>query len=132
MRIRVGCSRKINKKEKPLSKLTKKQREIVQINKIRNEKEDITINREEIQRIIKSYFENLHSIKGENLKEMDNFLDKYHLPKLNQDQITNLNTPITIKEIETVIKSPEKKPNQKKAQNQMVSAQNCTRFSKKN
>ena len=36
---------------------------------------------------------------------MDNFLDNYHLPKLNQDQITKLNTPITVKEIETVIKS---------------------------
>ena len=34
---------KINKIDKPLSKLTKKQREIMQINKIRNEKEDITM-----------------------------------------------------------------------------------------
>ena len=41
---------------------------------------------------------------------MDNFLDKYHLPKLNQDQISNLNRPITAKETETVIKSlPTKK-----------------------
>ena len=46
----------------------------------------------------------------ENLKEMDNFLDKYHLPKLNQDQISKLNRPITAEEIETVIKSlPTKK-----------------------
>ena len=41
---------------------------------------------------------------------MDNFLDKYHLPKLNQDQISKLNRPITAKEIETVIKTfPTKK-----------------------
>ena len=59
---------------------------------------------EEIQRIIRSYFENLYSTKLENLKEMDNFLNKYHLPKLNQDQISKLNRLITAKEIETVTK----------------------------
>ena len=65
---------------------------------------------EEIQRIIRSYFENLYSTKLENLKEMDNFLDKYHLPKLNQDKISKLNRPITAEEVETVIKSlPTKK-----------------------
>ena len=79
--------------------------------------------------MIRSYFENLYSIKGENLKEMNNFLDNYHLSKLNQDKITKLNTPITVKEIETVIKS---RPPQKKAQDQMVSAQNCIRFTMKN
>ena len=36
---------------------------------------------------------------------MDNFLDKYHLPRLNQDQISKLNRPITAEEIETVIKN---------------------------
>ena len=36
---------------------------------------------------------------------MDNFLDKYQVPKLNQDQINHLNSPITPKEIEAVIKS---------------------------
>ena len=35
---------------------------------------------------------------------MDNFLDKYHSPKLNQDQKSKLNRPITVKKIETVIK----------------------------
>ena len=38
-----------------------------------------------------------------NLKEMDKFLDRHYLPKLNQDQINSLN--ITTKEIEAVIKS---------------------------
>jgi len=36
---------------------------------------------------------------------MNTFLDKYQVPKLNQDQINNLNNPITPKEIEAVIKS---------------------------
>jgi hypothetical protein len=45
------------------------------------------------------------------MDEMDNFLDRYQVPKLNQDQINNLNSPITPKEIEAVINSL---PNQKK------------------
>jgi hypothetical protein len=36
---------------------------------------------------------------------MDNFLDRYHLPQLNQTQINNLNWPTIPKEIEAVIKS---------------------------
>jgi hypothetical protein len=45
----------------------------------------------------------------ENLDEMANFLDRYQVPKLNQDQINHLNSPIVPKEIEAVIKSPNKK-----------------------
>jgi hypothetical protein len=41
---------------------------------------------------------------------MDKFLDRYQVPRLNQDQINNLNSPISPKEIETVINSfPTKK-----------------------
>ena len=39
-----------------------------------------------------------------NLEEMDEFLEKYNLPKLNQEEIENLNRPITSTKIETVIK----------------------------
>jgi hypothetical protein len=53
--------------------------------------------------------------KLENLDEMDDFLDRYHLPKLNEDQVNYLNSSTTLKEIEAVIKNP---PN-KKAQCQM-------------
>ena len=38
----------------------------------------------------------------DNLEEMDEFLEKYNLPKLNQEEIENLNRPITSTEIETV------------------------------
>ena len=41
----------------------------------------------------------------DNLEEMDEFLEKYNLPKLNQEEIENLNRPITSTEIETVIKN---------------------------
>ena len=40
----------------------------------------------------------------DNLEEMDEFLEKYNLPKLNQEEIENLNRCITSMEIETVIK----------------------------
>ena len=41
----------------------------------------------------------------DNLEEMDEFLEKYDLPKRNQDEIENLNRPITSTEIKTVIKN---------------------------
>ena len=41
----------------------------------------------------------------DNLEEMDEFLEKYKLPKLNQEEIENLNRSITSMEIETVIKN---------------------------
>jgi hypothetical protein len=56
------------------------------------------------------YYKSLYSIKLENLGKLDNFLDRYQVPKLNQDQINNLNNPISPKEIETHINSlPTKK-----------------------
>ena len=39
----------------------------------------------------------------DNLEEMDKFLENYNFPKLNQEEIENLNRPITSTEIETVI-----------------------------
>ena len=86
---------KINKTDKPLFKLIKRQRKNIQINKNRHEKGDITTDNMEIQRIIRSYYNNLYTTKLENLKEMDNFLDRYYIPKLNQDQVDNLNRSIT-------------------------------------
>ena len=39
------------------------------------------------------------------MEEMDKFLEKYNLPKLIQEEIENLNRPITSTEIQTVIKN---------------------------
>ena len=41
----------------------------------------------------------------DNLEEMDKLLEKYNFPKLNQEEIENLNRPIKSMEIETVIRN---------------------------
>ena len=86
---------KINKIDKPLARLIKKQREKNQINKIRNGNGEITTDNTEIQRIIKDYYKQLYANKLDNLEEMEKFLEKYNFPKLNQEEIENLNRPIT-------------------------------------
>ena len=48
----------------------------------------------------REYYEQLYANKFDNLKEMDNFLETYSLPKLNQEEIGNLNRTITRNEIE--------------------------------
>ena len=46
----------------------------------------------------------------DDLEEMDKFLEKYNFPKLNQEEIENLNRPITSTEIKTIIRNlPTKK-----------------------
>ena len=59
----------------------------------------------------------------DNLEEMDKFLEKYNFPKLNQEEIENLNRSITSKEIETIIKIFQ----QTKAQVQTASQLNSTK-----
>ena len=106
---------KINKIDYFLARLARGHRDSIQINKIRNEKGDISTETEEIQNIIRSYYKSLYSTQLENLDEMDNFLDRYQIPNLDQHQINHLHSPITPKEIEAVIKSLPTK-----AQDQMV------------
>ena len=59
----------------------------------------------------------------DNVEEMDKFLEKYNFPKLDQEEIENLNRPITSMEIETVIKIFQ----QTKAQVQTASQLNSTK-----
>ena len=63
-----------------------------------------------------------------NVEERNKFLEKYNLPKLNQEEIENLNRPITSMDIETVIKKIFQQP---KAQDQMASQENSTQILKK-
>ena len=94
---------KINKIDKPLARFIKEKRGKNQINKIRNENGEITTDNTEIKRIIRDYYKQLYANKMDNLEEMDKFLEKYNLSKLNQEEIENINRPITSTEIETVI-----------------------------
>jgi hypothetical protein len=90
--------------------MTKQKREKTQINKIIGEKGDITTKTNKIQRVIREYFENLYPSKWESLDEMDIYLDAYNQPKLNQEDINFLHSPIACNEIKTVRKSlPTKK-----------------------
>ena len=74
---------KTHKIDKPLSKLIKKKREKNQVNKIRNEKGEVTTDNAEIQRIVRDYYEQLYGNKIDNLEEMDRFLEKFNPPRLN-------------------------------------------------
>ena len=74
---------KINKIDKLLARLIKKKREKNQINKIRNEKGEVTTDNAEIQRVIRDYYKQLYGNKIHNLEEMDRFLEKFNLPRLN-------------------------------------------------
>ena len=69
-----------------LSHTHKEKKEKNQINKIRNEKGEVTIDNADIQRIIRDYYEQLYGNKIDNLEIMNN--------------------PITSTETETVIKHP--------------------------
>ena len=109
---------KINKIDKPLARLIKKKREKNQINKLRNENEK---SQQTTQKYKESwdYYQQLYNNKMDNLEEMDNSLEKYNFSKLNEEEIENLNRPITSTEIETVIRT--------KAQVQTASQLNSTK-----
>ena len=77
---------------------------------MRNEKGEITTDNAEIQRIIRDYYEQLYGNKIYNLEEMDRYLEKFNLPRLNQEEIEIMNNPITSTEIEAVIKNLPKNP----------------------
>ena len=73
--------------------------------KVINEKGEITTDTAEIQKAIREYYEQLQANKFDNLEKMENFLESYSLPKLNQKETDQLNKPITRNEIEEVIKN---------------------------
>ena len=55
--------------------------------------------------IIRDYYQQLYANKMDNLEEMEKFLEKYNFPKLNQEEIENLDRTITSTEIKTVIRN---------------------------
>jgi len=116
-----------DKIDKPLARLIKNKREKNQINKIRNEKGEVTTDNAEIQRIIRDYYEQLYGNKMDNLEERDRFLEKFNLPRLNEEEIEIMNNPITSIKLKLWSKISPKS----KAQHQMASKENSIKHSEK-
>ena len=88
---------------------------------MRNEKGEVATDNAETQRIIIDYYEQLYVNKIDNLEEMDRYLEKFNLPRLNQEEIEIMNNQITSTNIEALIK---KSPQKTKAQDQKASQEN--------
>ena len=104
-KTKTWFSDKSNKIDKPLARHIKKKREKTQSNRIRNEKGEVKPDTVEIQRIMRDYYKQLHANKMDNLEEKDKSLEKHNLLILNQEEIENINRPITSTETENVIKN---------------------------
>ena len=81
----------------------------------------------EMQRIIRDYYEQTYGNKIDNLEEMERFLEKFNLPRLDQEEIEIMNNPITSTEIEAMIKHLSKS----KSPNQMASQENSIKYLEK-
>ena len=87
---------------------------------MRNEKGEVTTDRAEIQRIVRDYYEQLYDKKMDNLEEMDRFLEKFNLPRLNQEEVELMNNPVTSTEIDPVIKILPKNKSQMASQENSI------------
>ena len=95
---------KINTIDKTLARLIKKKREESNQQNQKG-KGEVTIDNADTQRVIRDYYEQLYGNKMDNLKEMDRFLEKFNLPRMNQEEIEIMSNPITSTDIEAVIKN---------------------------
>ena len=116
-RTRSWFFERINKIDRPLARLVQKNRERTQSNKIMNEKGEVTTNSNEIERIMRNFYQQLYANNLSNLDEMEDFLETYKLPRLKQEEIDYLKRPINYEGIEAVIKNLPKKKTKKQKQN---------------
>ena len=89
----------------PDSPRKKKKSEKTQINQIRHGKGKATTDSTKTVRITKDYYEQLYANKMDNLEEMDRFLERYSLPRLNRKETENMNTSITSTETEMMVEN---------------------------
>ena len=90
-------------------------------------KEQLQQTLQKLQSILRDYYKQLCANKMDNLEEMDKFLERYNLPRLNQEEIENMNRPITSNEVESVIKNFQ----QTKVQHHMASQVNSIKHLEK-
>ena len=83
----------------------------------RNKKREVTMDTAEIQSILRDYCKQLWANKLDNLEEIDNFLERFNLPRLNQEEIDNMNRQITVMKLKLRFKTLQ----QRKVQEQMAS-----------
>ena len=76
---------------------------------------------------MRDYYKQLHANEMDNVEEMDKFLEKHNLPGLNQEEIENINRPITSTETKTWFKIFQ----QTKAKDQMASELNSIKHLEK-
>ena len=88
--------------DKPLARFIKKKRERRSKSVKSGTKKKLQLITQK-QRIIRDYYKQLYVHKMDSLEDMDKFLEMYSLPRLNQEEIENMNRPITSNKIESVI-----------------------------
>ena len=82
--------------------------------------------------VLETIMNNYMAINIDNPEEMDRFLEKFYLPRLNQEEIEIMISPIKSTEIAAVIKNlPKTKQNKTKAQGQMASQENSIKYLEK-
>ena len=74
---------KKKKKRQAISQIHQERNGEESIQQIRNENGKITTDNTEIERILRDYYQQLYDNKMDNLEEMDEYSEKYNLPKLN-------------------------------------------------
>ena len=83
-----------------MARLIKKKERRIKSRKLEMKKERL---QQTMQKYKGDYYEQLHGNKMDNLEEMDRFLEKFNLSRLNQEEIENMSRPMTSNEIESVI-----------------------------
>ena len=85
-----------------MARLIKKKERRIKSRKLEMKKERL---QQTMQKYKGDYYEQLHGNKMDNLEEMDRFLEKFNLSRLNQEEIEIMNNPTTSTEIETVVQN---------------------------
>ena len=95
----------MNKIDKPLARLARNEREKTQIISNRNASNDNTRKPMDMKEITREYCEQYYANKFDNLNEIDVYLERYKPTKLTIEEIDYLNSPISISEIEFIVKN---------------------------